>query len=372
MSTAAVSRLLRLLLLAAIATIVFGGIAGGLLRVGIALPVDLGADWPLHAAQAHAALMIGGFLGTVIGIERAVALKHRAAFIAPVSSALGGLMLLVGRPGLGASLLVAAAICFIAINIEIVRRQSQPHTWLLLASAVAWFIGNLMFAFGLDGRSVMPWWFAFLIWTIAAERLEMTRLMRRRPAAGWLLLAIVVLMVLGSATSALQSGVGGIAYGIALVCLGAWLFVFDIARRTVLADGLTRYMAVCLLGGYAWLVVAGMAWVATAIGFAARDVALHALGLGFVVSMIMGHAPVILPAVARVKLQFGVWFYLPLAVLHLSLALRLGPGFADLVPRANGALLNAFAIAFFAATVVGSALAWRYTHRAPIAQRKLP
>ncbi|MBA3588589.1 hypothetical protein [Methylibium sp.] len=33
------------------------------------------------------------------------------------------------------------------------------------------------------------------------------------------------------------------------------------------------------------------------------------LGLGFIVSMMMVHAPVILSAVARVKLQFGVFLY---------------------------------------------------------------
>lgn len=36
--------------------------------------------------------------------------------------------------------------------------------------------------------------------------------------------------------------------------------------------------------------------------------ALHALGLGFVFSMVMRHAPVILPAVARLRLSFGVAF----------------------------------------------------------------
>ncbi|MES2785918.1 MAG: hypothetical protein V4684_10680 [Pseudomonadota bacterium] len=351
-------------------TIVVAGIAGGLLRLGVELPLAAGAGWPLHAVQAHAALMIGGFLGTVISIERAVALKHPAAFIAPAASALGGLMLVMGQSGAGAWLLIGASLAFIAVNLEIVRRQSQPHTWLLLASAAAWLVGNVMFASGSGSGPVMPWWFAFLIWTIAAERLEMTRLMRRRPAAGWMLFAVVALMVAGAAASAVQDDVGGFLYGFALVLLGLWLGVFDIARRTVFAHGLTRYMAVCLLGGYAWLVIAGAAWIATGAGLAARDVAIHALGLGFVVSMIMGHAPVILPAVARVKLRFGLYFYLPLALLHLSLALRLGPGLADRVPRAEGAILNAIAIAFFAATVAGAAVAWRRTHRTPIARRK--
>jgi hypothetical protein len=121
-------------------------------------------------------------------------------------------------------------------------------------------------------------------------------------------------------------------------------------------------MAVCLLGGYAWLAVAGAAWAATAQGLPLRDAALHALSLGFIVSMMMGHAPVILPAIARIKLEFGVFFYLPLAMLHLSLLLRLIAGVAGDPLRSTGALLNAAAMALFAATMAGAALAWRVKH----------
>jgi len=140
----------------------------------------------------------------------------------------------------------------------------------------------------------------------------------------------------------------------------------------VRADGLPRYMAVCLLGGYAWLAVGGVAWLATALGFPARDTALHALGLGFVASMIMGHAPVILPAVTRIKVQYGTAFYLPLAALHLSLALRLAAGFVDVRWRTHGAAGNALALALFALTMAGAAFAWRRRHGGGTLSRKSP
>jgi hypothetical protein len=130
----------------------------------------------------------------------------------------------------------------------------------------------------------------------------------------------------------------------------------------VRAGGLSRYMAVCLLAGYGWLAIGGLAWAATAAGLPARDTALHALGLGFIFSMILGHAPVILPAITRVKLLFGGFFYVPLAALHLSLLLRLAGGWTDPHWRAQGALFNALAIALFAATAAGAALAWRRRH----------
>ena len=353
----------RLLFAALVATILVTAVSGGLLRTGVFVPALSHAGWLPYAGAWHAALMICGFLGTVIAIERAVAVKLPGAYLAPLSAALGGVCLLLDRPVAGAWLLVLAAIVFGWVNVVVVRRQPLPHTKLLLAAGGAWLVGNLLFATGQDTTAVLPWWFAFLVMTIAAERLEMTRLMRQRPAAPWLLLAVLAAMAAGAAWSWLSPRDGGVLYGASVVLLAWWLVTYDIARRTVFADGLSRYMAVCLLGGYLWLAIGGVAWIATALGVPARDIALHAIGLGFIFSMMMGHAPVILPAVARVKLEFGWPFYVPLAALHLSLALRLGAGAIDVAQRASGAALNAASIALFAATMVGAALAWRMNHR---------
>jgi hypothetical protein len=359
----------RPVFLVLVAASLLAGIAGGLMRLGVMLPSTAGSAWLGQAALAHAALMMGGFLGTVIGLERAVAVKHPAAFIAPLASGLGGLCLLLGQTAHGAGLGVVAAVAFTVVNVVVVRRQWADHTLLLLAAAIAWLVGNLFFALRLDGAAVLPWWFAFLVMTIAAERLEMTRLMRRRPAAPALLLAILCAMVLGAGISAVSVEWGGVLYGLSLLLLALWLVTFDIARRTVRADGLSRYMAVCLLTGYVWLAVAGVAWAGTALGLPLRDVALHAMGLGFIFSMIMGHGPVILPAIARVKLQFGAFFYVPLLALHLSLAFRLGWGAVEPQIRAAGAASNGLAIVLFAATVAGSAIAWRIRNRAEGARK---
>ena len=355
---------LRALLLALVAVSLLAGVIGGLLRAGISLPGTAALDWPGRALLGHAALMTGGFLGTVISIERAVALRQRAAWLAPLVSGFSAVCLLLGHPVTGAWLGVAAATAFTAVNLAVLQRQRAAHNWVLLLGACAWLMGNLLLATGYGRVDILPWWFAFLVLTIAAERLEMTRLMRRRPAAQAGLYAVLLALLLGAALTAIEPLAGGVLYGAALTLLALWLGRFDIARRTLKAHGLSRYMAVCLLGGYAWLAVAGVAWAATVLGWPVRDVALHALGLGFVVSMIMGHAPVILPAVARVKLHFGNFFYVPLAALHLSLIVRLGLGMFDAPLRASGALLNAAALVLFAATVVGAALVWRAHHAA--------
>lgn len=356
--TSLVATAARPLFVLLVAASLLAGIAGGLLRAGIAWPLAADAVVMGQAGLSHAALMMSCFLGTVIAIERAVAIKLRVAFAAPIASGAAGVLLLAGQHGAAAWALVFAALVFVAVNVVVVVRQAAAHTAVLLVGAFAWLIGNALFAAGLGSGAILPWWFAMLVLTIAGERLEMTRLMRRHAAAQPALVAILLALLAGAACSAAWPVAGGVIFGGALAALATWLGVFDIARRTVLAHGLSRYMAVCLLSGYVWLALAGIAWAATALGWPARDLALHALGLGFIFSMVMGHAPVILPAVARIKLRFGAHFYAPLLLLHVSLVLRLGVGFADPEWRAIGAIMNAVAIAFFAATVAGSAIVW--------------
>lgn len=357
---------LRAMLMASVAACLIGGLIGGLLRAGVSLSALAGVRWAASATAWHAALMICGFFGTVIGIERAVALRERWAFATPLLALAGGLHLLLGSGQLSPALFVAAALAFVAVNVAVVRKQAAPHTVLLLVAASVWLIGTLQFWLRGLSDSVLAAWFAYLVLTIAAERLEMSRLMRHQPHAQQLLVAIVSLLgvdvLLAALRPAPEAAAYGVVFGLGLCALALWLGRFDIARRTVRAQGLSRYMAVCLLGGYAWLAAAGLCWAGQALGMPTRDAALHALGLGFIFSMVMGHAPVILPAVAGVKVHFDRRFYLPLALLHASLLLRLLPGHIDADWHARGAALNAIAIAIFALTMISAAWSWRRRH----------
>ena len=137
----------------------------------------------------------------------------------------------------------------------------------------------------------------------------------------------------------------------------------DIARRTVRGRGLTRFIAVCLLSGYAWLAL-GSAVILIVGGLvpgsAAYDAAVHAIALGFVFSMVFGHAPIIFPAVLRVAVPYHPSFYAPLALLHASLALRLA---GDATGRSAwvgiGGLLNALALAAFVASTASAVVRGR-------------
>jgi nitrite reductase (NO-forming) len=79
------------------------------------------------------------------------------------------------------------------------------------------------------------------------------------------------------------------------------------------------------------------------------DAALHALFLGFVMSMVFGHAPVILPAVLRISLPYRPVLYAPLALLHAAVAVRVAGDLAAAdVVRTAGGLLAEIALLVFA------------------------
>lgn len=331
---------LAYLLLAAVALVT--GVAGGLARLGIVPPTS--------AAAFHGALMVSGFLGTVISLERAVALGMRLAYAAPLAAGLGTLAMLAGFFEPGAALWIAAPLALFGASVAIVLRQRELHTVLLAVAPLAWLAGSILF---LRHRAdaAPAWWFAFLVITIAAERLEMTRLRPRRAAAAPLLVAAFALLGVGAAVTVVDADTGRVIYGLALCALAAWLAIFDIARSTVRLAGFARYSAFALLAGYLWLAAGGLAW---AFAPQLRDLALHALGIGFVFSMILAHAPLIVPVIARIRMRYVPGFYVPLALLHLSLLLRVGFGPGEFTARAWGGALNAAALVLFIATLAYS------------------
>ncbi|WP_418606890.1 hypothetical protein [Georgenia sp. SUBG003] len=86
---------------------------------------------------------------------------------------------------------------------------------------------------------------------------------------------------------------------------------------------------------------------------------LHAVMLGFVVSMIMAHAPVIFPAVLRRPLPYHPVMYAPVALLHVSLLVRVAVGdVRDLEAVVQvGGVLNIVAVLAFVGVAAWSVLA---------------
>ena len=223
---------------------------------------------------------------------------------------------------------------------------------------MCWVVGNALWALASPVHEIVGWWLAFLILTIAGERLELSRFMPPSPMATRVFAAVLVLI--GAGLAGIRRPWGAAVFATGLLALAIWLLKQDIARRTVRGKGLTRYIAVCLLSGYAWLAVGGgviLAAGSLAPGSPAYDAALHALALGFVFSMVFGHAPIIFPAVLRVAVPYHPTFYVPLALLHASLALRIaGDATTQFDWTRVGGLLNALALAAFIASTASAVI----------------
>jgi hypothetical protein len=122
----------------------FSALWAGLMRLGWQLP----ALTPF-LALSHGPLMISGFLGTLITLERAVAMQKKWMYIPPLLSGLGWLItVLMPSPPLGQILLSLASLGGVAILAEMTRREFALHTVTMLLGLLAWFTGNLLWLFG--------------------------------------------------------------------------------------------------------------------------------------------------------------------------------------------------------------------------------
>lgn len=232
-----------------------------------ALPAPVRSE---RLPDVHGMLMVLGFLGTLVALERAVAIRHPWGYLAPGLLGAGGLALLTPAPILlGQLLLLDGCLLLIGVYAALWGRAHDPVVLVQLVAAVAAACAGLL-------------------WPQPDARL----------------------------------------LGLVLLVGTLWLARYDVARHTIRLTGLPRFSAVALLLGYGWLVVAALTWL---VGgpptlTPAYDTVVHAVFLGFAMSMVLAHAPIILPAVLRIRLPYRPVLWLPLVLLHTALLVRVGGG----------------------------------------------
>jgi len=328
------------------------GLDAALLRAELWAPVA-----SARLADQHGMLMVLGFLGTLIALERAVALRSPWGYAAPALLGLGGLALVAPVPLVAAQLLLLdGCIALVIVYAVLWRRQRDDATTTQIAAAVMAGCAAVLWP-RTDVGAVLPWLTGFIVLTIAAERVELARLSLPREA-GRLLVAFAAAMFAAGMATLLWPPVGARLLGLVLLALVLWLARYDVARRTIRSSGLPRFSAAALLLGYLWLVVAAATWLVGGppTGVPAYDTVVHAVFLGFAMSMVLAHAPVILPAVLRRPLPYRALMWVPLVVLHAGLAARVVGGnlLGGSLAWQVGAATTVIAVLLLVVTTVGS------------------
>ena len=372
---------LAFLLLAGIALL--AGLDASLVRLGALAPVT-----STSLGTVHGLLMIYGFLGTAICLERAVALQsdgRRAwAYAAPLLTGAGGVSAVVIALNEGARValanlpiprflaahlpgfapermmpgflitlgmtLLTAIYCYVWA-----RRQATHAVLIQLMGALIGLGGILLWWRGLETPRAVPWWLAFLIVTIIGERVELARLAFASGSTERRITAESAALMVGLTVALYSPTIGYPLIGLSLGVLMADTAWHDVARGTVRMKGLPRLAAVCMLSGYAWALVPALMWVIAPPAFDGYgyDAGVHAITIGFVVSMLLAHAPVIIPAVARREVPYHGAMWVPFAFLQLSLLVRLLAGAREAAyPWRLGGTLGVVGMLLFVGTTL--------------------
>ena len=300
------------------------GLDGALLLLGVWSPV-----MSTRLSKWQGPLMVLGFVGTVICLERAVALGHRLAYLVPAMSGFGVIVLLAPLPfdsaRAGLALLTLAQLGLLTIYVPLWRRSHDDAVVIQGAGAFCAAGAAALLTTGAHVSQIVGWLACYMILTICGERLELSRLtMARNRALSALCLAVVAALLV----SVVSPAIGWRVLGVVLIGLAVWLCRHDVARGGLRRGGQAAYIGTLLMIGYLWLATAGIVCTiqrppTSRNGY---DAVVHSLFLGFTMGMILGHAPIILPAVLQVRLEWTTWFWLPAFLLEASLLVRIGIG----------------------------------------------
>lgn len=342
----------RLVIMIPAAVVLVLGLNAGVLLLGLPAPIS----WS-RLPDLHAPLLVFGFVGALIALERAVALRRRWPYGAPVLMIAGCLVALSDAPAsIGPLLVVIGLGVHLAQYVAIWRRQPMTATAIQAAGAGVAVAAALTWAAGVAPALLVPMLASYLVLTIAGERLELARIANFGPGPERSLLVSAFALAVLSTLTLVVPAIAVPLSGLALAVIVLWLARYDVVRSTARLRGLPRYTAVCLIIGMGWLALASAGWM---LGGAQSDgpifdATTHAIMVGFVMTAIMAHAPLILPAVLRVSIPYHPALYVPVALLSVTLAVRVLFGDAAGLTWALrvGGIGSIAALVLFAVTVI--------------------
>lgn len=318
------------------------GTYAGLLKLGLSLPGAL--------AGYHGPLMVCGFLGTLIGLERAVHVGTRWALWVPLSAFGGALCLLAGQVPWALGLWLFSAILHLGVFLKGHFPLKLPADVLNLSALFCWLISLFFWIEGHSLRTVSVALLFFPLLTILAERWPGST--AKLKIAGFITLgsglALSALLLFLLPNPDLPLRLSG-------VCLmGAGLFLLweeNELKRQIYEQGWELYLERVMLLSYGWLSLSGLLFLllgAQGLRAPFYDLLIHGLSLGFILGVIFSHFYKVLKALLGADLPFYQSYYLPWGGLQAGLFLRaFGKLSENLLLWQIGGSLNVLALLLF-------------------------
>lgn len=293
------------------------GVWAGIIRLGFDLP---GIDW----ATLHGPLMVGGFVGTIIGIERSILSGNAKWAIIPLLSGLSVVAWLVGFAKEAPWLLAGSAVLLVVMQgTHLFRGGLSWVSAIQMAGAACFLGGNLRLLFDPFMPAIVPWWMGFVLCFILATRLADTSF--REPFARWLVRSGLTMYLAGLLIPFHLNGYYLTGTGLILIAVG--MIVTETGGSRAPATAFDIYSIAATVAGWWWLLIAGIGltfWKEHLYGY---DATVHAFFLGFLFSMVFLHALGKAAALASLPHPpFHPILFVWLVLLSASLAVRIFAG----------------------------------------------
>lgn len=327
------------------------GLWSGLIRIGWSLPLP-------SVAVHHGAIMVGGFLTTLIALEKAVPMKRKIAFTVPVLSALSLMMTKNEYYKVGLGFLLAGSVGLMIIQGWYLHKHPTDRSALLMVIGASLLVtGNVFLLTSRFYPSSFPWWMGFVLFTIVGERLELSQFLPVSEKAKLYLFIFLGCFVVGLVLP--FHGYGKYVSGIALIWTGIWMLRHDIITVGLKSSGLTKYSAAALLLANLALMLEGIFLITLPNTMLSYDTLVHTFFIGFAFTMVFAHGPIILPAVLGISVKpYSPILYCWLVLLQFSLYLLVfSNSIVEIDLRRHSGLITGSSILLYFITII-FALLW--------------
>jgi hypothetical protein len=218
-------------------------------------------------------------------------------------------------------LLLAGACVYAGVSGYLAFRIPHKGNALMFMGSLFQVLALLVFLITQSYPMAMAAWFLSFLFTIVGERLHLSNFLPVKKNQFYSLYAGLVIAVAGTA---LYHSFSPLPAALGFLFLAIWLLQNDIIQVVIKKNGFYAYLGYVLGTGYVWLAIFSVLSSFRSENYWHYDAVVHSFFAGFILNMIIAHAPVIFPAVLGIKGKpFSRWLYVPFILLNVFNLVRI-------------------------------------------------